>query len=610
MPEKTLEQSLPELSHGDHCCLFFASPEEQSRATTPFLTIGLSRDERCVFVGDDASIEALRENLGSEGVDVEEETRKKRLVLTSARDYLDDGHWRTEKMLGFLQRAYDSAMADRCTALRAVGDVAWQVGPHREFQDVVYYEALLDLFFIGKRMVGMCQYPRDRCPPDALRGILDTHKTAVIDSNVCRNFHYVPPDLLVEKDAGAREKKRVDWMTSQLIRVKKAEEERDELQRRLLQSQKIEAIGRLASGVAHDFNNVLTVILGLSEMLLDGPEASAAVKGDVKEIHLSGERAAALTRQLLAFSRRRPLQPRILSVNEVVGSMERFLTRIIGGSVEVATLLSPAAGNVLADPGQLEQVIMNLAINARDAMPNGGRLVIETDEAELGEDYAEAHPEAPAGPYVALTVSDTGHGMDPETLSHIFEPFFTTKEPGKGTGLGLATVRDIVAQAGGSLSVHSEPGRGTTFKAYFPRVEGPAVPLARGAGAPESLKGTETILVVDDDDAVRKLVHRVLVDRGYTVLDAISPPEAVKFCERHKGPIHLMIADPVLPQTGGRELAKRAVDLRPKMKVLFMSGCADDAAVGRISSEGAGAFLEKPFSPDALLSKVRQILNV
>ncbi|HVC09343.1 MAG TPA: MEDS domain-containing protein [Elusimicrobiota bacterium] len=605
----TLEETLPGLTHGDHCCLFFTSPEEQSRITAPFLAIGLERGERCVFVGNDPSIEAVRGGLKSFGVNIEDQEKKNRLILTSNHDYLEDGHWRTEKMLGFLQKAYDGALAEDFTALRAAGDVSWQVGPHKEYQDLVYYEALLDLFFIGKRMVGMCQYPKDTCPAETLAGILNTHKIAAIDSEVCSNFHYLPPQMLIEKDAGVREKKRVEWMTAQLLRVKRAEEERDAIGQQLLQSQKMEAVGRLAGGVAHDFNNILTAILGLSDFVLENPSADSSVKGDVKEIKIAGERAAALTRQLLAFSRRQVLQPRVINLNDTVSSMDRFLGRIIGASIELTTFLSPALGNVKADPGQIEQVIMNLVVNARDAMPNGGKIALETGDVELSEDYAEAHPEVSAGPYVMLAVSDTGEGMDARTQARIFEPFFTTRARGKGTGLGLSTVHGIVKQSGGSIFVYSEPGKGSTFKIYFPRVEENAEAPAKAGPRVESLNGTETIIVVDDDDIVRKLVHRTLAEHGYTVLDAMSSREALTFCERHKGNIHLMLTDAILPHMNGRELGKRVGVLRPKTKIIFMSGYTDDAVVHHGILEAGSAFVEKPFTPEAILRKVREVLD-
>lgn len=607
MPEK-LAETLPDISHGDHCCLFFSSPVEQARITAPFLALGLERQERCVYVGDAESVDVIRQGLKNAGISIDKEVAKNRLLLMSEQDYLDGGHWKTEKMLGFLQVAYESALSDGFTALRAAGDVSWQVGPDKDFQEVVYYETLLDLFFVGKRMIGLCEYPKEKCPPDTLRGILNTHKIAAIDSNICSNFHYVAPELLLEKDEKLREVKRVQWMTSQLLRAKKAEEERDAMQQQLLQSQKLEAIGRLAGAVAHDFNNILTAILGLSDFVLARAGLDGEVKSDVKEIKLSGERAAALTRRLLAFSRRQSIEPRVINLNEIIQTMENFLRRLIRENIELKILLGREIGNVKGDPSQIEQIIMNLAVNARDAMPRGGTLTLETSDVELSEDFAQAHSDVSPGPHVMLTVSDTGHGMDQATIPRIFEPLFTTKDK-KGTGLGLFTVHSIIKQSCGSIFVYSEPGHGSTFKIYLPRVDGKLDIETRPGPKVDSLRGTETVLLVEDDDVVRKLVHRSLVDYGYTVLTAISAQEAVRFCERHKGTIHMLITDAVLSETTGRELANQVGILRPKIKVMFMSGYADDAVDHGAHVPGK-TFIQKPFTPEALARKVREALDV
>jgi len=609
MPATTLREELPALGHGDHCCLLFSSAEDQLRATVPFLSLGLERNEQSLFVGDPSAVEAVREGLKDAGVDLENQQKKGRLVLSSDRDYLDNDHWRTEKMLGFLQQAYDGALSEGFSALRAAGDVSWQVGPHREYEDVVYYEALLDLFFIGKRMVGMCQYPKAECPPETLSGILNTHRLAAIDSDLCPNFHYVPPDLLIEKDPEARQTKRMEWMTTQLLRVKRAEDERDEIQRQFLHAQKVEAVGRLAGGIAHDFNNILTGILGLVEFVLENPSADEEVKTDVREIRHAGDRAAALTRQLLAFSNRRALGRRVLNLNDALRNMDKFLRRVIGDEIELQTVLGAGVGNLKIDPGQLEQIIVNSAVNARDAMPDGGTLHLETGEAALSGDFAESHPGLSAGRHVMLTAQDDGSGISPETMERIFEPFFSTKEFGKGTGLGLSTVREIVRQNDGAIVVHSEPGKGATFTIYFPRVEEDIDAPLPEEKRDEPLTGNETILLVDDDDLVRKLMHLAFVERGYTVLDAISAPEALKFCERHKDTIHLMLVDALLPRMNGAEIAKRAKSLRPKLKVLFISGCTGAAVVRDEILENGQAFLEKPFAPDSLLRKARAVLD-
>lgn len=474
MESGAIGRTLPEITHGDHCCLFYSSPQEQARATAEFLALGLGRNERCVFVGEPGSIELVRKEAGLAGIDVEREIAGTRLILSAERDYLDDGHWRTEKMLGFLQKAYDSALSDGFSALRAAGDVAWQVGPDADFREVVNYEALLDVFFVGKRMVGMCQYPKDRCPPDTLAGVLNTHKIAAVDRDVCSNLHYLAPAYYVEKDEATRQKIRADWMTSQLLRAKRAEDARDALRDQLLQAQKMEVVGRFAGGVAHDFNNILTAIVGLSDLVLAGGKLSAEVKRDLEEIKTSGERGVALTRQLLTFSRSRAANPRLLDLNGVVASMRKLLGRILPPNVELETVLSPRPCGLMADAGHIEQVVMNLALNARDAMPCGGRLVLETAEVELGQDVARRPVGLAPGPHVMLAVSDTGQGMDEATKARLFEPFFTTKGPEKGTGLGLSTVLSIVRENMGAVAVASEPGKGATFKVYFPRAEASA----------------------------------------------------------------------------------------------------------------------------------------
>ncbi|HPQ14826.1 MAG TPA: ATP-binding protein, partial [Bryobacteraceae bacterium] len=355
-------------------------------------------------------------------------------------------------------------------------------------------------------------------------------------------------------------------------------------------------------GVAHDFNNLLTVILGFSDLVLSGADRSTATYSQVEQIRVAAERAASLTQQLLAFSRKQMLQPKVINLNSVVMEIEKMLRRLMGDDIELTTILARDLGQVRADPTQIEQVIMNLAVNARDAMPRGGRLTIETANVELSEEYAREHVEARAGPHVMLAITDTGIGMDQTTKERIFEPFFTTKEYGKGTGLGLSTVFGIVKQSGGSLWVYSEPGQGSVFKIYLPRVE-EAVVEAPEIEAPDA-RGTETILVVEDDEKVRLLVRTVLSARGYTVFEAAKPSEALMFQHRYTGPIHLLLTDVVLPEMSGQELSEKLLALHPRLKVLFMSGYTD-----RSISLGTAAFIQKPFTPEALGRKIREVLE-
>jgi hypothetical protein len=386
---------------------------------------------------------------------------------------------------------------------------------------------------------------------------------------------------------------------------KRAEEERERLQLQFAHAQKMESIGRLAGGVAHDFNNLLTVINGYSQLLLAKLSAGDPLRASLAEIHKAGERAAGLSRQLLAFSRKQVLQPRVLDLNRVVEEMRPMLPRLMGEDVEVRIALNAEGGTVNADPHQLEQVIMNLAVNARDAMPHGGRLSIETAIAEWGESHAQLHPGARPGRYVMLAVSDSGIGMDEATRERIFEPFFTTKEAGKGTGLGLSMVQGSVEQSGGCIEVHSEPGHGTTFSIYLPALAGAAADAGMPAAVP-ALSGKETVLVVEDQEEVRRYAAAALKAYGYQVIPAADAGEALLVCERER--IDLVLTDVVMPDLSGGELANRLGKRWPAIKVLFMSGYTDDAIVRHGVLEKEAEFIQKPFSPEELAIKVREVL--
>jgi two-component system, cell cycle sensor histidine kinase and response regulator CckA len=384
--------------------------------------------------------------------------------------------------------------------------------------------------------------------------------------------------------------------------------QRNQLEAQLRQAQKMEAIGRLAGGVAHDFNNVLTAVFGYVDLLREDLPPESDAQKDLAEVRKAAERAASLTRQLLAFSRQQVLEPVVLALNALVEEFEKMLRRVIGEDVEFRLTLGADVGNVRADPGQLHQVIMNLVVNARDAMPTGGKLLIETANAELTSAYAELHKPVVPGPYVMLAVSDTGTGMTPEIRARVFEPFFTTKEKGKGTGLGLSTVYGIVKQSEGYVWVYSEPGKGTTFKVYLPRVDAPADQITKPRPR-ESLTGSETILIAEDDVILRPLARQLLEKLGYTVLEGSTCDEALAAAQQHTGPIHLLIADVILPGPSGRELARRLGVARPDSKVLYVSGYTDDAIVHHGMLEPGLHFLQKPFTPATLARKVREVLD-
>jgi PAS domain S-box-containing protein len=384
--------------------------------------------------------------------------------------------------------------------------------------------------------------------------------------------------------------------------------ERRQLEEQFRQAQKMESIGRLAGGLAHDFNNLLTVIGGHAELLHERVRPDDPLRQRIGLIQEAADHAADLTKQLLAFSRKQVLAPAVLNLNAIVAEIEPMLRRLVGEDIQLGAGLARDLGSVRADPAQLKQILLNLAVNARDAMPQGGKLTLETQNVEIDQSYARLHPDVPAGRYVLLAVTDTGIGMDDATRSRIFEPFFTTKAPGIGTGLGLASVYGIVTQSGGSISVHSEPGRGTAFKVYLPRVEGPVVPVSAGSSR-DARRGSETILVVEDNEMVRTLTCEILKRHGYTVVEARHGADALDIAQRYHGPIHLVLTDVVMPVMGGPEMVSRLAPLRPSMKIVYMSGYPADALDHQGLVNGEFEFLPKPIGLDPLVRKVRDVLD-
>ena len=474
----------------------------------------------------------------------------------------------------------------------------------------VYVNQLFERFFKLTRLQWLGKTDFDLWPEETARQLRDNDRAIMAEDRPAEIFEAFPgPDgilrhwLVFKFPVNDRAGRR--FLGGMAVDIT----ERRHLEQQLRQALKMEAIGKLAGGVAHDFNNLVTIITGYSDMVLSriGPEDP--MRRDIEQIKKAGDRAHSLTRQLLAFSRRQMLQPKVLDLNAVVSNLEPMLHRLIGENIELAIVLKPGLGQVKADPGQLEQVIMNLTINARDAMPHGGKLLFETDNATLDDVYARQHLPMQPGSYVRLAVSDTGCGMDEATQSRIFEPFFTTKEQGKGTGLGLSTVYGIVKQSGGYIWVYSEPGQGTTFKIYLPRVAAPAdsvLPVTHWSKLPQ---GTETLLLVEDEPEVRWLVRDMLQHLGYTILEARHGIEAQVLSIQHPGPIHLLVTDVVMPQMSGREIAEQLRSEHPETKVLYMSGYTDDAVVRHGVLAAEVAFLQKPFTPEGLALKVREVLD-
>ncbi len=387
--------------------------------------------------------------------------------------------------------------------------------------------------------------------------------------------------------------------------------ERKQLEEQLRQALKMEAIGRLAGGVAHDFNNALTTIMGISELLLMKMDPEDYVSGGINEIRRAGNQCAGLTRQLLAFARKQPMEMKVLDLNNVIINIDKMLSRLIGEDVKLEQCLTSDLKSIKADIGQIEQIILNLAVNARDAMPNGGKLIIETANVFLDEDYADRHISITSGHYVMLAVSDTGSGMDKETSSKVFEPFFTTKEESKGTGLGLSTVYGIVKQSNGYIWVYSEQEMGTVFKIYFPIVDEVADVIEEETHtAPGRFQGSETILLVEDDDSTRKTITKILSRIGYIILEAVDGEEAVKISQEYNKPIHLVISDVVLPGMNGKELTEKLISQYPDIKAIYMSGYTDNIVVQHDIIDKGEEFFQKPLRPGLLLSKVRSILEM
>ena len=406
-----------------------------------------------------------------------------------------------------------------------------------------------------------------------------------------------------------REVVAVLFVGRDITREREDEEALRRSEEQLIQSQKMEAVGQLAGGLAHDFNNLVSVITGYCGFLRQDLPADDARMDDIKEIQAAAESAASLTRQLLAFSRKQVLQPKIVNLNDSVEQLEHMLRRLIGAQIEIKTRLQAELQLVKADPNQLDQVVMNLAVNARDAMPGGGVLTLETENVMLDAEYARTHPGVRPGPHVVLCIRDNGIGMDADTQARIFEPFFTTKEPGTGTGLGLSTVYGIVRQSGGHIWVYSEPGLGTVFKIYFPVTREAMDERADEKVPDDALRGAETILVVDDSEALRPVVTRTLRQYGYAVLEAAGGDEAIRVAERESNPIHLILTDIVMPGMSGPELARDLLRWHPGMRVLFMSGYAENAIVREGLRHPSAGFIEKPFSPETLAREVRRALD-
>ena len=577
------------------------------------LVRGRDQDTPFIFVsgtiGEDTAVSAMR--AGAQ--DYVTKGNLKRLAPAIARELLDVAERkRSATVLREAQEHAGSLAARLQHVLESVPDVLYSVDAG---VTVCYYMSPACITALGYRPEEFMANPGlwgERVHEDD-RGVVRARRERVLEQRRQERLEY----RIRHRDGSVR------WLEDEIVPVTNEVgvverldgiardiTDRRKLEEQFRQAQKMEAVGRLAGGVAHDFNNLLTVITSYVDLIMDDLPPDDSRRQDLGEVAKAATTAAGLTRQLLAFSRQQVLEPRVLDLNGVVAAAGKLLKRLIGDDVALATVLAPDLGRVRADPGQVEQVLMNLAVNARDAMPDGGQLTIETANTRLDATYTMEHAPVDSGPYVQLSVSDTGSGIDAETQRRMFEPFFTTKEVGKGTGLGLATVYGIVKQSGGFIWVYSEPGHGATFKIYLPSIDEAREADERRGGAPPSLKGTETVMLVEDADPLRAVSQRILERHGYTVIDAPNGRVALEKARANPGVIDLLMTDAVMPGMSGRQLAEQLQELRPDLKVLFVSGYTDDAVIRHGILTPGMAFLQKPFSPEMLARKVREVLDM
>jgi signal transduction histidine kinase/ActR/RegA family two-component response regulator len=617
--------SLTDMGWGTHVCQFYETHRDLLDTVLPYFRAGLERRQFCLWVLPEPR-------------DVEDATSAVRHAIPDADRHLaardleivdhgiwsfDDGAFDGRRISDGFSAKLADALARGYSGMRvsATPKDAWLAAD--TWPGFFEFEAGLTAGIADQRMIVLCTYPLEATPGVRVFDVAHAHRAATARRtgrwDVVEVLEVTEARAAVERqneDLAVRvaERTRELAAANDALRREMAERERTEgalraSEAQLRQAQKMEAIGRLAGGIAHDFNNVLTAIASYSDFIRDASAPDDERRSDAEEIRRAADRAAFLTRQLLAFSRRQILQPRVLDLNAVVRSTEAMLRRTIGEDVTLRTELDPGLGRIRADPGQIEQVLLNLVINARDAMPRGGAVTVATQDVDFDAAEAGARLLPGGGPYVALTVRDTGTGMDAQTRARIFEPFFTTKDPGKGTGLGLSTVYGIATQSGGGIGVDTAVGHGTTFTLWFPRVAADVDERAADPPAATSPTGSETILVVEDDPTVRALIGRGLREYGYDALEAADGAAAVQLCARHPGPIHLLVTDVVMPEVSGRELMEQLAGIRPELRVLLMSGYTDDAIV-RHGVVGLDVpFLQKPFTPEELARKIREVLD-
>jgi signal transduction histidine kinase/ActR/RegA family two-component response regulator len=620
---KTGIEMVGDLPWGTHFCHFYETREDLLDILIPYFRAGLENNEFCTWVVfDPFNVEEARKAL------IHAFPEANRYLAAGDMEIVSHRQWFPESGVFDLQSAIDGwngqltqALEKGYAGLRGCGHEVWLTEKNRK--NFAAFEKKLDELIAGKRMIVVCTYLLAVTKAADLFDAARTHQFAIARRH--GNWEVLEtPDLRQAKAEIMRLnedlEQRVIDRTGELAKIneelrreiadrRRAEKEREDLQMQLIQAQKLESLGRLAGGVAHDFNNMLAVILGYTELALLELTDQHGVRGGLEEVMAAAKRSANLVGQLLAFARKQMVNPVPIDLNDSLPGMLKMLRRLIGEDIDLAFMPAHALWKVRVDPSQLDQLLANLTINARDAIAGVGKVSIETGNVTLDEEFCAVHPGCVPGDYVLLAVSDNGRGMDKETLSDIFEPFFTTKEMGMGTGLGLATVYGVVKQNDGFIYVDSELGQGTTFKIYLPRFESESVESPIGKTKEEVQIGTETVLLVEDEEAVLKLGRILLEQLGYMVLTARAPNEAIRLAEVYAGRIDLLVTDVVLPEMNGRDLAERLTSIRPYMKCLYMSGYSANVIAQRAVLPAGVHFIQKPFMKEALAKKVRETLE-
>ena len=603
-----LTKSIESLGVHNHACMLYKKHAEQFSVVIPFIRIGMERGEKNMYISDDNTAQGVIDEMRRQGIDVDTAVKSGRLVIITKKDaYLKQGYFNPDWMIQFLKETTLAAISEGYPALRVAGEMDWALAGDPGAERLMEYEAKLNYFFPKYDCMAICQYDNNRFPSETVLDMIHTHPLVIHEKTICKNFYFMHPDAFLKKEST---EDKADRFLENILGHARLEDEKEKLNAHVQQLQKMEAAGQLAGGVAHDFNNILTIIQNYSYLLLDSFPKEDTRRVDVEGIIESSKKAAVLTGQLIVFSRKQVLQTRAIDINIVLKDMQKMLRRLIGEGIEIEAVYDSKLENVIADRDKIEQVIMNLVINAHDAMPHGGRITVKTENITINEEQSKIMPDSKPGNYVRISVEDTGTGMDKDTIPHIFEPFFITKSKGKGTGLGLSITYGIIAQHEGFINVYSEKGKGSIFRVYLPSVMAKADKIEKKADFIHELKGkNETILFVEDEESIRKFVVMALTRNNYKVLEAEDVKQAIKIFKEEKNSIDMVFTDMMLPDSTGVKLIEQLQKMKPGIKVLISSGYLDGKSQLAGIREKGYKFIQKPYELDEILAAVAEVLN-